>query len=214
MRKIHMKRKNMSFKHYMDSLKSPITKKQEMTASHDKLVECNMKFVVSMAHHYKYMHPIEDLVQAGNIGLMKAAERFKPNRNTKFITYARHYIKMMMMKVIMRDKLVKHSDTEVLYIDNTNSYSGDIHGDMCLRDMQSKTPYELMLKQESDMFIKSAFEILDRREMDIINNLYGLNGHDRCRLAIMAKKYGLSIQMISLIRRKAIKKMKERVAAL
>lgn len=54
-----------------------------------RLVEGNLRFVVSYAKRYRgFGVPFLDLIHEGNLGLMEAARRFDPDRNVKFITYA------------------------------------------------------------------------------------------------------------------------------
>lgn len=62
----------------------------------DQLVERNLRFVVSAARKFERMAPIEDLIQEGNIGLMRAAEKFDPDRGVRFVGYAKHWIEQSM----------------------------------------------------------------------------------------------------------------------
>ncbi len=63
-------------------------------AALQKLVECNLRLVVKIAKDYRnYGLDLEDLVCEGNLGLLKAAERFDPAHGAKFSTYASYWIK-------------------------------------------------------------------------------------------------------------------------
>ncbi len=60
----------------------------------EKLIQSNLRLVVKIAHDYaNYGLPLLDLISEGNIGLMKAVERFDPERSNKFSTYAAWWIK-------------------------------------------------------------------------------------------------------------------------
>lgn len=59
-----------------------------------KMIQANLRLVVKIAQDYSgYGLPLVDLISEGNIGLMKAVERYDPERGTKFSTYAAWWIK-------------------------------------------------------------------------------------------------------------------------
>jgi len=68
-----------------------------------RLVEANLRFVLKMAHSYRHYNVrLIDLVQEGNIGLMKAVEKFNPERGYRLISYAVWWIKAYMQNYIIR----------------------------------------------------------------------------------------------------------------
>jgi RNA polymerase primary sigma factor len=63
------------------------------------LVTANLKFVVSVCRNYRhYGLPMTDLINEGNLGLMKAAERFDESQNCKFISYAVWWIRQAILQ--------------------------------------------------------------------------------------------------------------------
>ncbi|MEC8051351.1 MAG: sigma-70 family RNA polymerase sigma factor, partial [Myxococcota bacterium] len=80
----------------------------------DKLVVSNLRFVVKVAHEYRgYGFPLLDLVQEGNIGLMKAVEKFEPAKGYRLISYAVWWIRAYIQNYIMKSwSLVKMGTTQ------------------------------------------------------------------------------------------------------
>jgi RNA polymerase sigma-32 factor len=72
-------------------------------AASQKLIRACLPFVVTIALEYRrWGLPLEDIVQEGNIGLMKAAERFDPDRGCRLATYAAYWIRAEIREYVAR----------------------------------------------------------------------------------------------------------------
>ena len=79
---------------------------QDSDALHE-LIEAHIRLVVRIASKYKgYGLPIGDLIQEGNTGLLEAANRFDPERNVRFSTYATWWIMAAMQEYIVRNSSI------------------------------------------------------------------------------------------------------------
>ena len=66
-----------------------------------ELVLAHLRFVVHIARSYSgYGLPLSDLVQEGNVGLMKAVRRFNPEKGVRLVSFAVHWIKAEMHEFI------------------------------------------------------------------------------------------------------------------
>jgi RNA polymerase sigma-32 factor len=90
-----------------------LREKEDLTAARD-LILSHLRLVVSVARNYMgYGLPQADLIQEGNVGLMKAVRRFDPGRGVRLASFAIHWIKAEIHEYILRNwRLVKVATTK------------------------------------------------------------------------------------------------------
>jgi len=79
-----------------------------------QLVMAHLRFVVHIARSYNgYGLPLADIIQEGNVGLMKAVKRFNPERGVRLISFAVHWIKAEIHEFVLRNwRIVKVATTK------------------------------------------------------------------------------------------------------
>jgi RNA polymerase sigma-32 factor len=79
-----------------------------------QLVVSHLRLVVSIARHYSgYGLPQADLIQEGNVGLMKAVKRFDPERGVRLVSFAVHWIRAEIHEFVLRNwRMVKVATTK------------------------------------------------------------------------------------------------------
>jgi len=91
------------------------------TEARDQMIKANLRLVVKMARDYENLGlPLLDLINEGNIGLMKGVERFDPNKGAKLSTYAAWWIKQSIKRALANQsrtiRLSVHAVDEVALI--------------------------------------------------------------------------------------------------
>ena len=102
-----------------------LTEKEEQSLARDfrttgnldsarKLIVSHLRLVVSIAKKYKgYGLQESDLIQEGNLGLMKAVKRFDPEKGVRLVTFAMHWIKAEINEYVIRNwRIVKVATTK------------------------------------------------------------------------------------------------------
>ena len=77
-------------------------------AAKDELVTANLRLVHALAQRYRHRDvPLEDLVQEGSVGLIRAAEKFDHRRGVKFSTYAAWWIRRSIMDALTNERAIR-----------------------------------------------------------------------------------------------------------
>ncbi len=79
-------------------------------AARQRMMRANLRLVVNIAKKYSPANDpdmLMDLIQEGNLGLMRAVDRFKPERNTRFSTYGVYWIKQAILRALKSRRIVR-----------------------------------------------------------------------------------------------------------
>ncbi len=118
----------------------------------DRLTKCNLRFVVSVAKQYQNQGlTLSDLINEGNLGLMKAAKRFDETKGFKFISYAVWWIRQSILQSI-----VEHSRLVRLPLNKVGQYNK-------VNDAIAHFVQEF----EREPTIEELADLLDMRALDI-----------------------------------------------
>ncbi len=139
-----------------------LREKDDLNAARD-LVMSHLRLVVAVARNYMgYGLPQADLIQEGNVGLMKAVRRFDPGRGVRLASFAIHWIKAEIHEYILRNwRLVKVATTKAqrkLFFN--------------LRSMRSSTA------TLSPAEVKTIAQTLDVKESEVVEMEQRLQGRD------------------------------------
>lgn len=175
------------------------------------LVERNLRLVVYIAKRFENSGAgIEDLISIGTIGLMKAINTFKTDRNIKLATYASRCIENEILMYIRKNANIKNeiSIDEPLNVD----WDGN---ELLLSDIlgsDSDIVHRNIEESEDKRMIVAAISKLGKREKIIISLRFGLETGKEKTQKEVADILGISQSYISRLEKKIINKLKKEIA--
>ena len=176
-------------------------------AARQTLIEHNLRLVVYIAGKFGNTGTgIEDLVSIGTIGLIKAINTFRADKNIKLATYASRCIENEILMYIR-----KSSGKREVSIDEPLSVDWD-GNELLLSDILGSDEDDVsrdLEKNEEKKTIRDAIRGLDEREQVIINLRYGLNGGRELTQKEVADMMGISQSYISRLEKKILSRLGE-----
>ncbi len=171
-----------------------------------KLIEHNLRLVMYIAKRFESNKlDLQDLVSVGSIGLIKAVDSYKLDKNIKLATYASRCIEN---EILMYLRKVNKSINDVS-LDDT--LSGDDDGsNMTLGEIIPDTNLayeEIELKDQKKYLLNAIFNLNDR-EKQIMCMRYGLNGYNEQTQKEVADTLNISQSYISRLEKKILHKLK------
>ena len=174
------------------------------------LIERNLRLVVYIARRFENTGiNIEDLISIGTIGLIKAINTFRADKNIKLATYASRCIEneiLMFLRRTSRQKLEVSLDEPL----NTD-WDGN---ELLLSDVLGSDGDEVGrgIEQEDERFLLLSFVCeLPPREKQIMEMRFGMNGYEEYTQKEVADALGISQSYISRLEKRIICKLKKQL---
>jgi len=172
-----------------------------------KLIEHNLRLVVYIAKKFDNTGlDIEDLISVGSIGLIKAVNSFKYEKNIKLATYSSRCIENEIL-MYLRKVLKNRGDVSIDEPINTDSDGTEIHlGDVICVE-QSTVAEDIDMGVEKNL-LWLAINKLSLREQEIMQLRFGLGGGDERTQKEVAQMLNISQSYISRLEKKIIARLK------
>lgn len=179
----------------------------------NKLVEANLKFVTNVAKQYKGRGlSYSDLISEGNVGLIRAIEKFDPERGYKAISYAVWWIKQAILEALEKRNSMGGDE---LPSERTNVDTETIDDDT--QSLTTNNTDEATITEEDEggnedkrTKLIGLLNVLDDRENEIISRNFGLNGSQPQTLEEIGEALNISKERVRQLKEVALKKMRER----
>lgn len=203
-----------------DTLPVPLKKEEEAACiarlsqgdegAKSLLIEHNLRLVVYIAKRFENTGIyIEDLISIGTIGLIKAVNTYKAEKNIKLATYASRCIEN---EILMHLRKTAAQRGEVSFDEPLNT---DWDGNELLLSDVLGTEEDIVMKpleEDTDRRLLSlALERLEERERLIITLRFGLNGKRELTQKEVAERLGISQSYISRLEKRIIERLKKEI---
>ncbi len=201
-----------------DVLPSPLTKDEEEELlehiceenAKSRLIEHNLRLVVYIARKFENTGiNVEDLISIGTIGLIKAINTFKPDKNIKLATYASRCIENEILMYLRKNQ---NSKTEISIDEPLNvDWDGN---ELLLSDVlgtDNDITYQSIEREVDIKLLSIAMEKLSKREQDIMRMRFGLSGNKEKTQKEVADFMGISQSYISRLEKRIIKRLKKEI---
>ena len=213
---------------YYDDLKKykPLTKAKEKRLlklsrkgnlkAKNEILEANLKFVFDIAKHYTGRGlSISELISEGNMGLLRAIEKFDEEKDIKFISYAVWWIRQSMLEAIKKKKMLMmveidpaDSNDSIFERKIADDEDERIGGASDIGFSNEAEEYKKELKADQKEVIGKLLNSLNSREKEIIEHYYGLSNKRELTLNEIGKKYNLSSERVRQVKLTAIRKLR------
>ncbi len=202
-----------------DTLPPPLSREDEQAllerlvcdpAARQILIERNLRLVVYIARRFENTGiNIEDLISIGTIGLIKAINTFRPEKNIKLATYSSRCIENEILMYLRKNAAQR---SEVSFEEPLNT---DWDGkELLLSDVLGTESDVVMRPIEEDVdrkLLNDAVARLSPREREIVRMRFGLHGYKELTQKEVADRMGISQSYISRLEKRIIARLRREI---
>ena len=193
----------------------------------EKLTRANLRFVVSVAKQYQNQGlSLPDLINEGNLGLIKAAEKFDETRGFKFISYAVWWIRQSILQALAEQARIvrlplnqvgtlnkitdtlkvsgRHISVDAPFVEGEDNSLLDV-----LVNEDAPNADRSLMNESLSREIDHVLSKLSEREAEIVKLFFGIGGHQEMTLEEIGLKFNLTRERVRQIKEKAIRRLRQ-----
>ena len=202
----------------------PITPEQELTLAtrarqddteaRNQLIHAHLRMVINIARQYQRPDvEMLDLIQEGNLGLIKAVDMFDPAKGNRLSTLARFWVEKYILR-FLRDEQeeIISLDTEIsesgetLLLSDTIADKATLLGDPSFKNIDSVMEHEELKELLAAQLVK-----LSPNEQEVLRLIFGLQGYPSMTREEISKVLSIQMDQISRIKTRALRRLKEMI---
>ena len=202
----------------------PITLEQEQilaqaarqgdTEAREQLIHAHLLMVVNIARQYQRPDvEMLDLIQEGNIGLIKAVDMFDPAKGNRLSTLARFWVEKYILRFLRNEQEeIISLDTEIsesgetLLLSDTIADKATLLGDPSFKNIDSVMEHEELKELLAAQLVK-----LSPNEQEVLRLIFGLQGYPSMTREEISKVLNIQMDQISRIKTRALRRLKEMI---
>ena len=178
----------------------------------NQLIQAHLRMVVNIARRYQCPGiELLDLIQEGNIGLIKAVDIFHPTQGSRLSSLAKFWIEKYILRFLRNEPELPISlnmdisdDGEPLLLSDTIADQDTLVGDPCYQHIDT-----IIERQELKTQLMTLLGRLSPNEQQVLRLLYGIDGYPAMERKDIARVMSIQIDQISRIKTRALKRMKQ-----
>lgn len=212
------------FDRYLDDIgREPLLSREEETrlarlarngdrAARHRLVSANLRFVVSIARNYQGRGlPMADLVNEGNLGMLRAVERFDESRGVRFVSYAHWWVRRAIVEAVRRESGLPTGDGRIaraVSLDEPSAGGGAGTLQEVLADDRLPPPEQRLLRLAMRQSLEASLIDVPERERDVVRRYFGLDAERPESLNRIARDLGITRERARQLKERGLARLR------